>query len=367
MAESNFWNNLLGGAVGAYGAYDIYDRVTDLGEEGYQDMRALGDEAQANTQFTPYTVTGNVGSGTIGPGGSTSYALSGTAGDTANSLLGAAGGTQQLQGQIDPYIAALMDQQRAARTNPGGYSGVGDLKNNYFSGANQALAGLAQPTAQREMDLYNRQLAMMAPDEERRRMEMEQNLLAQGRLGVQTGAYGGTPEQLAMEKAIAESRNSAWNNAFGQAQAERAQLQNQALGLGQAGYQGASTQQGLASQNVQDIINMANSRYSGGSQAAQSALQYTQAGLAPEAMMIDALNAGMQNSNLSQTGQIAGANLLSQLGLGGLQTRVNQEKIANEMLAGMWNNLAGITSSGLGNDIASGVGSIWDWAFGGGS
>ena len=358
----NFWQDLLGGGTAAYGAYDIYDRVTDLGQSGYEDMRALGEEAQQNTQFTPYTVTGTSGSGTIGPGGSTSYSLSGTAGDTANTLMQQAGNTGAMAAQIDPYLAQFMNAQLAGRTDPNQYTLMNQNKQDAYATAGSAMAGLQQPTYQREQDLYNRQLAMMAPDEQRRRLQLEDRLLAQGRSGVQTSAYGGTPEQFAMEKAIAESRNSAWNNAFGQAQAERAQLLNQANQMGAMGYAGTQGQQALASQNIADALGLAAGRYGGQGQAADAALRYTQAGLAPEALMLDALNAGMQNANLSQTGQIAGANLLSQLGLGGLQTRVNQEKIANEMLAGMWGNLAGI-AGGVGSQI-DGSGGLWDWVSG---
>ena len=57
---------------------------------------------------------------------------------------------------------------------------------------------------------------------------MEERLAAQGRLGVQTAQFGGTPEQLAFGKAQAEARNAAMLQAMGQAQAEQAQLANQA-------------------------------------------------------------------------------------------------------------------------------------------
>ena len=38
----------------------------------------------------------------------------------------------------------------------------------------------------------------MSPEEERQRLEMEQRMAAQGRLGVRTAQFGGTPEQLAL-------------------------------------------------------------------------------------------------------------------------------------------------------------------------
>ena len=92
------------------------------------------------------------------------------------------------------------------------------------------------PIAQREQAVYDRMRAAMAPEEERDRLALEQRMAAQGRSGVRTAQFGGTPEQLAMAKAQAEARNQAQLSAMqfaGQEQQRQAQL---GTGMLAAGY-----------------------------------------------------------------------------------------------------------------------------------
>ena len=91
----------------------------------------------------------------------------------------------------------------------------------------QALGALQQPTPTAQ-GLFEQMQAVSAPEEQRRRLELENRLAAQGRLGTQTAAYGGTPEALALEKAIQEQQAS---NLF-QAQSLAPQLAQQQAGLG---------------------------------------------------------------------------------------------------------------------------------------
>jgi hypothetical protein len=68
-------------------------------------------------------------------------------------------------------------------------------------GQAQTMSGMAPLTA---TDLYAQMQAAQAPELERQRLALENRLQAQGRGGVTTAAYGGTPEQLAFEKALQE-------------------------------------------------------------------------------------------------------------------------------------------------------------------
>lgn len=102
------------------------------------------------------------------------------------------------------------------------------MQEQLFGGAGQFYGQAMTPTAQRETDIFNRMLAAQAPEQQRQRLALEERMLAQGRSGVQTAQYGGTQEQLAFEKAIAESQNEAMLQAMQQAQAE--QLQQASLG-----------------------------------------------------------------------------------------------------------------------------------------
>lgn len=87
-----------------------------------------------------------------------------------------------------------------------------------------------------EQDVYERIRAMQRPEEERQRSTLENRLFSQGRLGVTTNQFGGTPEGLAMEKAIAESKNAASLAALEQARAERAANASVGGNLLQLGY-----------------------------------------------------------------------------------------------------------------------------------
>ena len=114
--------------------------------------------AMGELAFTPYTVTTGLGSTAISPEGVISTTLTPEQQAVQQSLLGQA----------------------------------------------QTLAGTAGPTAG---ELYEQIQATRAPETERQRLALENRLAAQGRLGTQTAMYGGTPEALAMEKAIAEQQS----------------------------------------------------------------------------------------------------------------------------------------------------------------
>ena len=89
--------------------------------------------------------------------------------------------------------------------------------------------------SEREEELFNRFNSVLAPSRERDRLALEERLYGQGRTGVRTGLYGGTPEQLAMEKAIAEQQAGLSVSAIEQARQEQALQSEQTLaGLGEA-------------------------------------------------------------------------------------------------------------------------------------
>jgi hypothetical protein len=122
------------------------------------ELETLETGAMAELDFTPYTVTTGLGSTAISPEGVIS--------------------------------TTLTPEQQA-------------LQQSLLSQA-ETLAGTAGPTAG---DLYEQIQATRAPETERARLALENRLAAQGRLGTQTAMFGGTPEALAMEKAIAEQQS----------------------------------------------------------------------------------------------------------------------------------------------------------------
>lgn len=84
-----------------------------------------------------------------------------------------------------------------------------------------AAAGSGTDMAAREQAVLDRLRAFRDPEVERKRQDMEQRLAAQGRLGTRTSMFGGTPEQLAFEKALQEQESADILKAMEFAAAER--------------------------------------------------------------------------------------------------------------------------------------------------
>jgi len=153
----------------------------------------------------------------------------------------------------------------------------------------------------REQAVFDRIRAMQLPEEERQRLALEERLASQGRLGVQTAMFGGTPEQLALAKAQEEAQNQASLMAMQQAQQERIQqaaLTEQLLGLGSGLFSG---QLGL--------------------QQAQQGMGLSGLGASyiPQAQALNMFQQGLAASELAQRGQLAGASMFGEAKMSGLE------------------------------------------------
>jgi hypothetical protein len=251
---------LFGGVLGGGAAIkNAYDRLGTIGEAAQQGALGIAQSGLEQTQFQPFTVTSATGS---------KFGYDPATGQATNTLSSPEQGFQNMM--------------------------FGNAQNFY----NQA----AMPTAGREQEVYDRLRAMQTPEEERQRMALEERLFTQGRGGVATNQYGGTPEQLAMAKAQAEAQNQAGLMAMQQAQQEQLQQAN----LGQS-MLGASYIPQAQLSNLQQAAQMFPQLQQRG--------QLTGAGLFGEASM-----GGLEALLGSGLGQ---ANLMGQLGtglLGGLAT-----------------------------------------------
>lgn len=185
--------------------------LQSYGKEIRTGFEGLADKAVAGTTFKPFTVSTGLSTTTTDPSGGYNIALS-------------------------------PDQQR--------------YQAGLFGGAEQMLGSATGSLESREQDVFNRLQAMMSPAQERERLELEQRMMGQGRGGVRTAAYGGTPEQLALAKAQEEQRAMSSVQAMEQARAQQAQEANIGQGLFQMGY--LPTQQAMASlapaTNISDLI-----------------------------------------------------------------------------------------------------------------
>lgn len=282
---------LVGAGAGGVLAQQGYQRLGDIGERARREASALAQESLQQTQFKPFTVTTATGGmfGTTPEGGTT---------------------------------MALSPQEQA-------------LQQQLLGGAGQFYGQALQPTVTREQDIYNRMRAAMAPEEQRQRLATEERLAAQGRLGLQSAAYGGSsPELMAMATAQQEARDRAMLAAMQQAQQE--QMQQAQLGQ-----------------------------------------QYLTGGYIPQAQLLAAAEPGLMTSQIAQKGQLTGAELFGEAEMSGLQALlgagVGQADILGQIGAGLLTQsmqpqtVAGQTSipvvDQFGNIVEAGR-DVYDFLFG---
>jgi len=160
MALSDTLLNLLQGGANLGLMEKFIGDVRTAGTQQQQGINSLMNTVRSDLTFKPYTVTSATGGFTTGP----------------------EGGSSTLAPELQQMMSRL--QEGAGMFYNRGLADTGDRA--------------AQITAQME--------AALAPQRERERLALEERLLGQGRLGVSTAAYGGTPEQLALSKAIEEQR-----------------------------------------------------------------------------------------------------------------------------------------------------------------
>ena len=204
MAVSDIISGLggaFGGALSGYlGGQAVKEQVGDLKDISREAQTAItgaGQQAADSLEFKPFTVTSGLGNV----------------------------GINNQTGQIDL-----------------GLSQQGQQLQDTLLGQAQSMAGQAPVTQE---SLYAQLQAAQAPELERQRASQEARLRAQGRLGLSSSAYGGSPEQLAFEKAAQEASAANFFQAAQLApQLQGQNFQNVAQALS-AGYVPQSQLQGL--------------------------------------------------------------------------------------------------------------------------
>ena len=258
-------------------------------------------------------------------------------------------------------------------------SDVEALRQQYTQLASQTAGRALQDTAGREADVFERIRATQRPEEERQRLALEERMAQQGRLGVRTAMFGGTPEQFALAQAQEEAQNRASLAAIQQAQSERQQAVSEAQTFGglfgqQAGLssqlQSAAQQRaaqlsqlGLSAQQIESQLQSEGlgravtsaqqagqlAQLAGGLQAQQAGLGAQFAGLGsqlslqdmaaqqaqqqlalgaltgsyiPQAQLMNVAQLGMTPLEMAQRGQLYGAGLFGEGSMTGLQARL---------------------------------------------
>lgn len=232
---------------------------------------------------------------------------------------GGAGGafTGGMAGGIGPNLQIDLSEQEqrikqklleSARQNlltqqPAGAAAMRTAGTRALTRGEELLKGVSTgiDSTAREQEVFERIRAMQLPEEERQRLALEERLASQGRLGVQTAMFGGTPEQLALAKAQEEAQNQASLMAMQQAQQERMQqaaLAEQVLGLGSGLF---ANQLGM--QQVQQGMGLSD----------------LAAAYVPQAQALNMFQQGLAASELAQRGQLAGASMFGEAKMSGLE------------------------------------------------
>jgi len=249
---------LLGAGGGAYLAKEGYDRLGKIGEQAYEEMGQLGRDLESRYQFQPYSVftpTGGMfyageapsaqpgyrpvpGSGGFLPPPDPTMAYSTQGGATATPALGETpmdpvgfSGTSPFSGMSSDDLRRLLPKEMPPMPSmpPQGAQFGAQLSPEEMGfyrtlmGGSAGMFGRAMegPEA-REQAVFDRMQAAISPAQERERLALEERLAAQGRLGVGTNMFGGTPEALTLAKAQEEARNQAMLSAMEFAGAEQA-------------------------------------------------------------------------------------------------------------------------------------------------
>lgn len=342
MSEFN-WEDFLSGAGGLLGLLgggaalaNAYNRLGGIGEAAQQGAMQIAQQGLQQTQFQPFTVTSTTGSGfgvrpTEGGGVAAQMTLSPEEQAIQGMLMGQA---QQAFG--GPIYGQMMGRQAGRQA-----FGLGE----------QFMDAAGMSTADRESEVYERIRAVQSPEEQRQRLALEERLAGQGRLGVRTEMFGGTPEQMALSKAQEEARNQAALSAIQQAQAE--QMQQGRL---------AQTFTGLGSQlSAQDQALMAAQQ--------QRGLGALGGAYVPQAQLLNVQQASQLFPQLAQRGQLYGAGLFGEASMGGLEALLGaglgQANLMGQLGTGLLTGLATPTDTygGL-SDVLSGGKDIYDMLFG---
>jgi hypothetical protein len=321
-AVSGFLGGTGGQLIGAGLSLDALNEARQMAAETLPQFVDIAKEAQAASAFRPFTVSTGFGGVQTTPEGG-----------FATTLSPAQAAQQQ---QLQALTGGLLGGMGAGMPDVSGITGQA------LGGVTGALTGLAAPMGQREADVYERIRAVQRPEEQRRQLALQEQLQAQGRTGLRTAQFGGSPEQFALAQAQEEAKNRAALSALGQAQAE----QQQQLGLAQGLFGLGSGAAALPASLQQGQL---------GNIGASLGLQYL-----PEQQLLNALSPAINLANIAGTGQRQGAGYLAQAGTTGLealgQTEIARANVLRDLYSGL---LAQQTNAQTGERQESIVGGLF--------
>ena len=336
-AVGGFLGGTGGQLIGAGMSIDELNKITDIAQRSAAEQARIGREAQEARAFRPFTVSTGFGGVQTTPEGG-----------FATTLSPAQAAQQQ---QLQALTGGLLGGMGAGMPDVSGITGQA------LGGVSGALTGLAAPMGQREADVYERIRAVQRPEEQRRQLALQEQLQAQGRTGLRTAQFGGSPEQFALAQAQEEAKNRAALSALGQAQSE----QQQQLGLAQGLFGLGSGAAALPASLQQGQL---------GNIGAAMGLQYL-----PEQQLLASLTPAVNLSNIANLGQREGAGLMAEARASGLENILQTEAARTNALQNIYGSIlaaqaaqqqaAGQAATNTGlfgsiGDIASAIGGFFN-------
>ena len=302
-AVGDFLGGTGGQLIGTGLSIDELNKITDVAQRSAQEQAALGRQAQQEMAFKPFTVSTGFGGVQATPEGGYATTLAPQQAAQQQQLQALTGGLLGGMGGVAPDVSGI--QQQAL-------GGVGGF-----------LTGAMAPMAQREADVYERIRATQRPEEQRQQLALEERLAAQGRTGLRTAQFGGSPEQFALAQAQEEAKARASLGAMQQAQAEQLQQVGLAESMFGLGGRAAGLPQALQAGQLGNI------------QAAMG-LQYM-----PEQQLLGTLTPALSIADLARTGQQLGAQTMSAAGISGLEDILQAETVRSQNLRDLYSTLLG--------------------------
>ena len=238
----------LGAGLGQVALSDnLANTLRGLSDTAANTLGTYEDQIEKDMAFKPFSVTGGPGQVQVDATGNVNYTTDSPYADLQDNLTGGVSDfyNKIFGKQVDPVTGAVSynpsSDRNALMNLIQGRSGEGQpsmlqtLQSQYGDGVSLTDPFTADNRAAREQDIFNRLTEIRRPEEERAQMALQEQLLNQGRLGLQTAAYGGSPEQLALEKAIQEQRAADGLQAINAARSEAMDLTNaRQAAMGQA-------------------------------------------------------------------------------------------------------------------------------------
>jgi len=348
--EQSFFSNILDNIGGlslgdiattglSYAALqDEFARTSDIARQAAEGARQIGQEASAAAQFRPFTVTTGFGGVSATPEGGFVTTLSPE--------------QQARQQALSGITGSLLTGFTGA-----GVPDVSGIQQQALGGVTGALTAAQAPMATREADVYERIRAAQRPEEERQRIALQEQLQAQGRTGLRTAQFGGSPEQLALAQAQEEAKNRAALAALQQAGVERQQELAAAQGMFGLGQQAAALPSQLQAAQLANI-------------GAGLGLEY-----APEQQLLSTLTPATNLANLVGLGARQGAGLTAETQMSALEDIIQAELAKNQALSQIYGAALGAGgqaaatqgTSGMLSDIFGDetLGSLFEEIFGG--